>query len=107
MGMYDFTGKTMVVTGGTGILGGEIGCALAGCRANIVFLDRNLEPGQGLLERVVNMPGRFAVLYGDVLDHAIPAPRRPPPRCTLRRPRSAIAALKGPPEITAQSFQLR
>jgi len=69
MGMYDFTGKTIVVTGGTGILGGEIGCALAGCRANIVFLDRNLEPGQGLLERVVNMPGRFAVVYGDVLDH--------------------------------------
>ena len=28
--MYDFTGKTVVVTGGTGILGGEIGCAMAG-----------------------------------------------------------------------------
>jgi hypothetical protein len=27
--MYDFTGQTIVVTGGTGILGGEIACAAA------------------------------------------------------------------------------
>lgn len=30
---YDFTGKTVVITGGAGILGGEIACALVGCNA--------------------------------------------------------------------------
>ena len=42
--LYDFTGKTVVVTGGTGILGGELACALVGCGANVAILDRNLDP---------------------------------------------------------------
>ncbi len=44
MKMYDLTGKTYVITGGTGVLGGEIACALAGVGANVVILDRNLDP---------------------------------------------------------------
>jgi NAD(P)-dependent dehydrogenase (short-subunit alcohol dehydrogenase family) len=28
--MVDFAGQTFVVTGGTGVLGGEVVCALAG-----------------------------------------------------------------------------
>jgi len=52
MSMYDFTGQTVVVTGGTGILGGDIACALAGCGANVAILDLNLEPGKALLERM-------------------------------------------------------
>ena len=47
---FDFCGRTVVVTGATGVLGGEIACALAGCRANVAMLDRNLEPGQGLID---------------------------------------------------------
>ena len=35
---YNFTGKTAVITGGTGVLGGEIACALVGCGANVVAL---------------------------------------------------------------------
>ena len=50
--MYDFTGRTFVVTGGTGVLGGEVVCALAGVGANVVILDRNLAPAEGLLERM-------------------------------------------------------
>ena len=30
--LYNFENKTVVVTGGTGVLGGEIGAALAGCK---------------------------------------------------------------------------
>jgi NAD(P)-dependent dehydrogenase (short-subunit alcohol dehydrogenase family) len=66
--MYDFTGQTMVITGGTGILGGEIACALVECGANVALLDRNLDPAQGLLERLGPLACQVAVVGGDVLD---------------------------------------
>ena len=50
--MYDFTGQTIVITGGTGVLGADIACALAGCGAQLAILDLNLEPGKALLERL-------------------------------------------------------
>ena len=66
--IYDFTGQTIVVTGGTGILGGEIACALAGCGANVAILDRNLDPAQALLERMGPCADQATVVGGDVLD---------------------------------------
>ena len=66
--MYDFTGKTFVVTGGTGVLGGEVACALAGVGANVVLLDRNLDPAQGIMERMGPHACQAAAVYGDVLD---------------------------------------
>jgi NAD(P)-dependent dehydrogenase (short-subunit alcohol dehydrogenase family) len=66
--MYNFTGQTIIVTGGTGILGGEIACALVGCGANVAILDRNLDPAQGLLVRMGPCAGQAAVVGGDVLD---------------------------------------
>ncbi len=33
--LYDFTGRTVLVTGGAGVLGSEIACALVGCNANV------------------------------------------------------------------------
>lgn len=42
MAMYDFTGKTFAVTGGSGALGGDVVIALANCGANVMILDRNL-----------------------------------------------------------------
>jgi NAD(P)-dependent dehydrogenase (short-subunit alcohol dehydrogenase family) len=66
--MYDLTGQTIVVTGGTGILGGEIVCGLAGCGANVAILDRNLEPAQALLERMGPCAAQTTVVGGDVLD---------------------------------------
>ena len=65
---YDFTGWTIVVTGGTGILGGEIACGLVGSGANVAILDRNLEPAQGLLERMGPRPRRATAFLGDVLN---------------------------------------
>ncbi|MGB7623877.1 MAG: hypothetical protein WBN92_16145, partial [Terriglobia bacterium] len=50
--LYDFTGQTVVITGGTGVLGSEIAWALAGCGAQLAILDLRLEPGQALLERM-------------------------------------------------------
>ena len=41
--IYDFTNKTVVVTGGNGVLGRDIVSALVGCGANVAILDRNTE----------------------------------------------------------------
>ena len=38
---YDFSGRTAVVTGGTGVLGGAIATALAATGANVAILARN------------------------------------------------------------------
>ncbi len=66
--MYDFTGKTVVVTGGAGILGGELACALVGCNANVAIMDRRPELADRLVERLKSRVGRAIVVFGDVLD---------------------------------------
>ena len=67
--LYDFSGRTIVITGATGVLGGEIACALVGCGANVAMLDRNLDPGKGLLGLMGPEAASHAVLVGgDVLD---------------------------------------
>jgi NAD(P)-dependent dehydrogenase (short-subunit alcohol dehydrogenase family) len=66
--LYDFSGKTILITGATGVLGGEIACALVGCRADVAMLDRNLDPGKGLLELMGPDAESHAVLVSaDVL----------------------------------------
>jgi NAD(P)-dependent dehydrogenase (short-subunit alcohol dehydrogenase family) len=49
-------------------LGGEIACGLVGSGANVAILDRNLEPAQGLLERMGPRAGRATAFLGDVLN---------------------------------------
>jgi len=68
--MYDFAGQTIVVTGGTGILGGEIACALVGCGANVAIVDRNTDPGAALMDRMGQAASRAIVIGADVLDPA-------------------------------------
>ncbi len=67
MQWYDFAGQTVVITGGTGILGGDIACALAGCGARLAILDVHLEPGQALLERMGAAAANAALIQADVL----------------------------------------
>ncbi len=67
---YDFSGKTIVITGGTGILGGEMACALIGCGANVAVLDRNPNLPEELKNPMDAGPGKYMVVYGDVLDRA-------------------------------------
>lgn len=66
--LYDFTGQTVAVTGGAGVLGGDIACALAGCGANVAILDRVLEPVQGILERLGPRASQVMAVSCDVLD---------------------------------------
>jgi NAD(P)-dependent dehydrogenase (short-subunit alcohol dehydrogenase family) len=66
--LYDFGGETVVITGGTGTLGGEIACALVGCGANVAILDCNLDPAQRLLELMEPRANHAVAVRGDVLD---------------------------------------
>jgi NAD(P)-dependent dehydrogenase (short-subunit alcohol dehydrogenase family) len=66
---YDFSEQTVVLTGGAGVLGGEIACALVGCNANVVILDRDQNLAEKVIERVPKqVKGRAIRVYGDVLD---------------------------------------
>lgn len=69
--LYNFKNKTAVVTGGTGVLGGEIACALVGCGANVVVLDRNPNLPDALKQPLDAGPGKYMVAYADVLDRAL------------------------------------
>jgi len=66
--MYDFTGRSVIITGGAGILGGEIACALVGCNANVAIVDRSPEMAERLIHRFEPAGGRAIIVYGDVLD---------------------------------------
>jgi NAD(P)-dependent dehydrogenase (short-subunit alcohol dehydrogenase family) len=66
MKMCDFTGRTIVVTGGTGVLCGAMAKALVGCGANVAILARSREKGEATLEGVSG-PGRAIVVVGDAL----------------------------------------
>ncbi|HTS00201.1 MAG TPA: SDR family oxidoreductase [Bacteroidota bacterium] len=64
---YDFTGRTVVITGGAGVLGGEMACALVGCNANVAILDRDTALAERVVKRFEVNRGRYIVVYGDVL----------------------------------------
>lgn len=65
--LYDLSGKTAVITGGTGALGGEMACALVGCGANVAVLDRNPNLPEELKRPMEAGPGQYMVAFGDVL----------------------------------------
>ncbi len=65
---YDFSGKTIAITGGGGVLCAELARAVAGCNANVVILDRDVNLGEKTLATLEGTRGRHNVLYVDVLD---------------------------------------
>lgn len=65
--MYDFSGRSVLITGGAGVLGGEIACALVGCKANVAIVDRSPEMAERLIHRFEPAGGRAIIVYGDVL----------------------------------------
>lgn len=64
--MYDFTGRTIVITGGTGILCSAMAQALVGCGANVAILARSEEKGAALLSTLKGS-GKAIIVAGDVL----------------------------------------
>lgn len=67
--LYDFTGQTILVTGGAGVLCSEWALALAGCGANVAIVDRNPASMQAVIDRFqpVQGSGRIVAVQGDVL----------------------------------------
>ena len=66
--LYDFSDRTILVTGGAGVLGSEMACALVGLNANVVILDRDQELAQKVIERFPKVvKGRGVRVFGDVL----------------------------------------
>jgi NAD(P)-dependent dehydrogenase (short-subunit alcohol dehydrogenase family) len=67
--LFDFEGRTAVVTGGTGVLGAEMARALAACNANLVLLTRQAARAEQV---IATFPpggrGRHLALAADVLD---------------------------------------
>jgi NAD(P)-dependent dehydrogenase (short-subunit alcohol dehydrogenase family) len=49
---YDFTGQTFAVTGGGGVLGGDMARALYECGANVAILDYNLAGAQKMVDQI-------------------------------------------------------
>jgi NAD(P)-dependent dehydrogenase (short-subunit alcohol dehydrogenase family) len=52
---YDFGGRTIVMTGGTGVLGSEMVRALVGCGANVALLARNCEKAAALRAELTSL----------------------------------------------------
>lgn len=66
--MIDLTGRTVVVTGGTGVLGREMVSALAACGANIALLCRNTQKAESQIAELSLTKKRCIALQADVLD---------------------------------------
>jgi len=65
--LYQFNDFNVVVTGGAGILGGEIARALVDSGANVAIIDRDLKRAEHLIEHMGCPEGCTIAVYGDVL----------------------------------------
>ncbi len=65
---FSVKNKVIAITGGTGILGSEIGCTLAENGAKVIFLDLNPELPAGILERLDKAQAEYMVLKCNVLE---------------------------------------
>ena len=66
---YDFTGQSIIVTGGAGVLGSVMAEALLNCGANVAILDLNFEKAQRVADRLISTSkgGRVMAAQTNVL----------------------------------------
>ena len=65
---YDFSGRTIVVTGGTGVLCRELARSLAGCNAQVALLARDMQAAHRLIGTFPPGRGRAIAVHADVLE---------------------------------------
>ena len=68
--LYDFSERTFVVTGGTGVLGKTIVQSLLGCKARIVLLTRNPAKAVKFLEEIGVASSQAIAVETDVMNAA-------------------------------------
>jgi len=64
--LYDFTGRSVVMTGGTGVLGRVMAQAIIGCGANVAILARNREKADALFSETSGS-GKTMIIEADAL----------------------------------------
>ena len=65
---HDFSGKTIAVTGGGGVLCGAMAKALAACHANVVILDRDLALAGKTIAGLNGTKGQHKAMFINVLE---------------------------------------
>jgi len=68
--LFDITGKTAVITGGTGVLGGAMAIGLAQAGAHVVVLGRKKENGDALIKKIQEKGKDAMFVQADVLNAA-------------------------------------
>ena len=66
--LFDLTGKVVAVTGGSGVLGGDIACALAEVGSNVAILDLKTELTDDVKQRLDAASGDYNVFQCNVLE---------------------------------------
>lgn len=66
--LFDISGKTAVITGGTGVLGSAMAIGLARAGAEVVVLGRKKESGERLLKKIREMGKKAMFVQADVLE---------------------------------------
>ena len=66
--LFDLTGKTALITGGTGVLGTAMARGLADAGANTVILGRRKESGDELVKLIKSQGARSMFVKADVLN---------------------------------------
>ena len=69
--LFDIQGQVVVITGGTGVLGREIGEYLALQGAKVVLMGRNEETGKQIVDGIRGKGGEAMFLKTDVMDTAV------------------------------------
>ena len=66
--LFDITGRTAVITGGTGVLGGAMAIGLAEAGAHVVVLGRKKENGDAILKKISEKGKKAMFVQADVLN---------------------------------------
>src|SRR5919202_5935092 len=66
--LFDLSGQVAVVTGGTGVLGGEMARGLAQASARVAILGRRAAQAEAVAGEIANAGGEALAVPADVLD---------------------------------------
>jgi NAD(P)-dependent dehydrogenase (short-subunit alcohol dehydrogenase family) len=68
--LFDLSGSTAVITGGTGVLGGAMSLGLARAGADIVVIGRKQSSGESVVKSIEAIGGKARFVAADVLDES-------------------------------------